>query len=897
MTNKFEEQTYQVNRQLRNHKLVIFIGSGVSINSGYPSWKSLAKDFSEFYLDEPLNLIDIDLLDVFENAFQEDHEKYFEELGRIFGRNEDDHDRNSQIIDLLLKMNPQHIITTNYDYLIEKSIKKFYYSFNKVVQDEDLIDSMNPRKYIKMHGDFEHKNNIVLKETDYSKFADTHPLIETFIKSILVDHSILFVGYSFKDRNLRSMFNWIDSRIRANNTQKVTHYFINSETKKLELHDKKTLLSRNIEVIEYVDLLKYSLFEEVDVPQEITDQRGKNLFTILYYLISNMSTVEGLKFILKDYEDISRMFPEDLIKYLNLNKFVRFSSNYIINNNYREATSNWVTKLFYRLDEELTLNYRNDIELQKINKIFRDSSISGFVDTSVEPYKYLHFFPEIVKGHNIILSYQTNDYIKLSSIRDSLEKQSNNDYFSLTQLMYLNKLFFKDNTALIDEALCLRDKYKSTGEFLKMFILSCNLDWLKITDKEHIFTSKILNNLSDFVRDQYKFAFGIVNDIDLHQIVLTRAFESSVFSSNTLYGIGFDPLEMSYGKVKNFVDFHNKNFLLSDFNNKTLKDFVRTYFASLLASLEIYNDSLEKEKENYPFSAFGQKKEPLISLNNIWMFSRYLSKSELSVALNKFQIDKINLIDGEQLQLRVENIINSFSKFPYNDYIRNHFLSYMYLFQYFKAEHNSIVSFPESVWDIFENEIRNPNHYSREIIRLLYFAIIKTSAFLNKGKLLTSINENIFNNQKGDDFLMPIVEEISRTVSRKDILDKEKFDNRISYFLDQFLSTKKNRFLSILLFQLHVIKISTRDKLIQKIIHAQNNDEYTPSLIDMYCLINSRLIPSFVYMEKIKRIYKESFEIVNSNRAMISYPDVYSDNIRIITFMVDNGLIDNFQND
>ena len=58
----------------------------------------------------------------------------------------------------LVNLNPHYIITTNWDKLIDDAIEKTTNIYDIIVNDNELVKSVNNSKYIKMHGDFEHDN-------------------------------------------------------------------------------------------------------------------------------------------------------------------------------------------------------------------------------------------------------------------------------------------------------------------------------------------------------------------------------------------------------------------------------------------------------------------------------------------------------------------------------------------------------------------------------------------------------------------------------------------------------------------------------------------------------------------------------------------------------------------
>lgn len=143
-------------------KLVIFIGAGVSCNvDGMPSWNALiqnmakAIDYSrcdtcrhrlescentcllkdDFSTDE--------LLKVPQHVFNQDQELYYRILNESIPAVTADAPLSSAIFDI----NPAHIITTNYDQLLESSKNIFCEQYQVIVYDKDLLNA-DKGKYI-----------------------------------------------------------------------------------------------------------------------------------------------------------------------------------------------------------------------------------------------------------------------------------------------------------------------------------------------------------------------------------------------------------------------------------------------------------------------------------------------------------------------------------------------------------------------------------------------------------------------------------------------------------------------------------------------------------------------------------------------------------------------------
>lgn len=212
--------------ELEKGKLVVFVGAGVSKNSGLPEWEELIKDYAdyrgikEFTSKQFLTIPE----EVFERygslKYYEIAEKRF--LGKYVP---------NSIHRILKKMKLTYIITTNYDTLIEDEIK----NLQIVSKDEDLPYTNSNRMLIKMHGDFKNKN-IVLKKSDYDNYEKNFPLISTLIKGLFTTNTVLFIGYSYNDTNVQQIMNWIKDILKEE-TRKAFLVEFTEEDEKEEQND------------------------------------------------------------------------------------------------------------------------------------------------------------------------------------------------------------------------------------------------------------------------------------------------------------------------------------------------------------------------------------------------------------------------------------------------------------------------------------------------------------------------------------------------------------------------------------------------------------------------------------------------------------------------------------
>lgn len=191
-----------------NDRLSIFVGSGISKSSdsdyiSLPLWSDLITELkSGLSITEELDylkLAQLYYLEFGEQTYNQTLSKYFPEDITP-----------SSLHRTILKLSPRVIITTNWDCIIENAIEQEGYLYDKICTDKDLVSSTSPSKFIKIHGDFK-SHNIVFKEDDYLNYSRKFPLIENYIKSIFSTHTVLFLGYSYNDINLKHILKWIQS--------------------------------------------------------------------------------------------------------------------------------------------------------------------------------------------------------------------------------------------------------------------------------------------------------------------------------------------------------------------------------------------------------------------------------------------------------------------------------------------------------------------------------------------------------------------------------------------------------------------------------------------------------------------------------------------------------------
>lgn len=246
----------------KNGSLTVFVGAGFSKFSEtksikFPSWSELIID-----LQKDLNNYDeTDFLKVAQLYFLEFGEfNLYKKLRKFVPLHANPSEFHFKLFDIL---KPKYVITTNWDNLLEKTIEANGLMYDTIKTESDLIKSNLPQKLVKIHGDFD-SHNIVFKEDDYLNYSINNPLFDNFLKHIISTTTVLFLGYSYSDNDLKQIIKWIEKHSKVspprfllskNGTSFQNNYLKNHGIKVLEsinIRDFKDLYEHFFNTIEQI---------------------------------------------------------------------------------------------------------------------------------------------------------------------------------------------------------------------------------------------------------------------------------------------------------------------------------------------------------------------------------------------------------------------------------------------------------------------------------------------------------------------------------------------------------------------------------------------------------------------------------------------------------------------
>jgi len=197
------------------NRCILIIGAGFSRNADLPSefqmslWNDIGKLLAQEMKDYPYST-PIDAISAF--CFEFSRAKLIERLRTILHVDiAQPGSAHLAFVDLPFDI----VITTNFDFLLERAYDIKRRTYYPIVDEDQLSISNIPQctRVLKIHGDLNHPNHLVITEDDYDTFLEKYPLICTFIANLLISRTPLFIGYSLEDPDFRQIWQIIGARL------------------------------------------------------------------------------------------------------------------------------------------------------------------------------------------------------------------------------------------------------------------------------------------------------------------------------------------------------------------------------------------------------------------------------------------------------------------------------------------------------------------------------------------------------------------------------------------------------------------------------------------------------------------------------------------------------------
>jgi len=185
----------------------VFVGAGVSMGAGYPSWAGLLQEIGDELGVKSSDLHDLAALaqwSISESGGQT----------RVRGVIKEQISRNHPVppvLEIVARLPVRHIWTTNYDRLVERSFEQINRPIDAISGVKDLALRATPgaARLYKMHGSVERLDDIVISTDDYELFRSRRGAFLPLLQAHLTSMSMLFIGLSFTDPNIRHVLSLI----------------------------------------------------------------------------------------------------------------------------------------------------------------------------------------------------------------------------------------------------------------------------------------------------------------------------------------------------------------------------------------------------------------------------------------------------------------------------------------------------------------------------------------------------------------------------------------------------------------------------------------------------------------------------------------------------------------
>lgn len=191
-------------------KVIPFVGAGLSRNVGMPEWDSLINRVAEdLDIDQDILKLQGDFLQIAEYHMIKNggsKNRISKIIDRVL-RSVEVEIGASRVHECLVKMNFPKIYTTNFDELIEAAFKYHRVDCCTIATLDDILAARDHvTQLVKFHGTLNHDETLVISESDYHHRLDMEGPLDIKLRSDLLGKTVLFLGYSFRDLNIRYMW-------------------------------------------------------------------------------------------------------------------------------------------------------------------------------------------------------------------------------------------------------------------------------------------------------------------------------------------------------------------------------------------------------------------------------------------------------------------------------------------------------------------------------------------------------------------------------------------------------------------------------------------------------------------------------------------------------------------
>lgn len=719
-----------IKKASENNKIAFFVGAGVSINSGFPSWTELVEEFKKGLDLDKEKLQKLDLLKIPQYYFNSRGEKEYNDIVKtVFNIPMETNELHYAI----LNFDPQYIVTTNYDQLLELAAEERGMFYNVIAKDADLPYSTNNKNIVKMHGDLQNMN-FVLKEDDYLSYDSNFRLISNFIKTILSTHVVVFVGYSLQDTDFNLLFQSVKDVLQKDFQQ--AYLLITDPFDMLEYEYYK---KRGINVLYYDQIMTY--YDSEDCESISIGERTRKMLEFLHKGENEVSDdINGQIDLM--YNKLQGLHRFDRLRQKDIQLIFDHKQAYVQNDMVHihhesiEYYAAFITALrdFKQYEQHGSINCikdderrwivkNNEHKIKRILNCLTKADVKGFMfyknAKNFEEWKPESFIisenneESLSRDNHVGNMLLTFDYQMLHNdnkkmilpLKDSWQelkrafKFYQEDHFfetytllkNLSQralrekdfFIYLLSEFNRKNVGriLADDLFTLRRITEEQWEEIK--------EEVKLINVEDIYLNmpKTLKSSLQFMQEYINFSFVYMKSKDMVQFV--EKFRKDLKSQSTHnYGGTIGKLKK---QLKEFWFFTNENsFMIEHFS-----DVRSLYYSYVRSAIESHINMQKKSAEDDDsISSFAREKIGLEYLDSwdVFFMVRYLKAKQIRELFEEFHINEMKLrkhdIDNSVNILK--NMAELYENLPFDDSRNEYVLSWLIIHSKVKFNEDQI---------------------------------------------------------------------------------------------------------------------------------------------------------------------------------------------------------------
>lgn len=157
----------------------------------------------------------------------------------------------SELYMKMMGMPWKDVFTTNYDTLLERAADKVTKRrYNVVISQNDLVNSNDAPRILKLHGSFPSYRPFIITEEDYRTYPIKFAAMVNTVQQALLENVFCMIGFSCEDPNFINWIGWIHDNLGKSSSQKM--YMIS--VSHIAEAKRKLLFERNIIVVDLQEL-------------------------------------------------------------------------------------------------------------------------------------------------------------------------------------------------------------------------------------------------------------------------------------------------------------------------------------------------------------------------------------------------------------------------------------------------------------------------------------------------------------------------------------------------------------------------------------------------------------------------------------------------------------------